>query len=86
MSASLHIRCDGVVRLPCRGVKNSMNVGVAVGMCGYEITTQWEQADAADEVQTVAMSSRAQSSRAQMFGMESQASEVARPSGVQTTE
>ena len=33
--------CDGVVRLPCRGVKNSLNVGVALGMCGHEILRQW---------------------------------------------
>ena len=30
-----------MVQLPCRGVKNSLNVGVAVGMCGYEIARQW---------------------------------------------
>ena len=37
-------KCDAVVRLPCRGVKNSMNVGVAFGMCGYEIARQWSRA------------------------------------------
>ena len=39
--------CDGVVRLPSRGVKNSMNVGVALGMCGYEIVRQWTGGGAA---------------------------------------
>ena len=38
---SLLALCDGVVRLPCRGVKNSLNVGVALGMCGQEILRQW---------------------------------------------
>ena len=33
--------CDAVVQLPCRGVKNSLNVGVALGMCGHEILRQW---------------------------------------------
>ena len=33
--------CDAVVRLPTRGVKNSMNVAVSCGMCGYEIARQW---------------------------------------------
>ncbi|KAL1508088.1 hypothetical protein AB1Y20_007681 [Prymnesium parvum] len=33
--------CDAVVRLPSRGLKNSMNVAVALGMCGYEIVRQW---------------------------------------------
>ena len=40
-SPELLAKCDAVVRLPARGVKNSMNVGVALGMCGYEITRQW---------------------------------------------
>lgn len=34
-------RCDAVVQLPCRGVKNSMNVAVSAGMCGYEVARQW---------------------------------------------
>ena len=33
--------CDAVVQLPCRGVKNSMNVAVSAGMCGHEIVRQW---------------------------------------------
>ena len=39
-------KCDAIVRLPSRGVKNSMNVAVALGMCGYEITRQWTAAGA----------------------------------------
>jgi len=34
--------CDSVVQLPCRGVKNSLNVGVAFGVTAYEILRQWE--------------------------------------------
>ena len=41
LAPELLARCDSVVRLPSRGVKNSMNVGVAFGMCGYEIVRQW---------------------------------------------
>lgn len=33
--------CAGTVQLPCVGVKNSMNVGVAFGMCTHEIARQW---------------------------------------------
>jgi tRNA(Leu) C34 or U34 (ribose-2'-O)-methylase TrmL len=39
--------CDGTVQLPCVGVKNSMNVGVAFGMCAYEVARQWAVAHAA---------------------------------------
>jgi tRNA G18 (ribose-2'-O)-methylase SpoU len=39
--------CAGTVQLPCVGVKNSMNVGVAFGMCAYEMLRQWEARDAA---------------------------------------
>jgi len=35
--------CAGTVQLPCVGVKNSMNVGVAFGMCAHEIARQWHQ-------------------------------------------
>ena len=45
VSPELLAKCDGVVQLPSRGMKNSMNVGVAFGMCGYEISRQWEQAE-----------------------------------------
>ena len=40
-------RCDAVVQLPCRGVKNSMNVAVSAGMCGYEVVRQWSASAAA---------------------------------------
>lgn len=33
--------CDAIVNIPCRGVKNSLNVGVAFGIAGYEIARQW---------------------------------------------
>jgi tRNA G18 (ribose-2'-O)-methylase SpoU len=38
---SLLKECDAIVRIPCQGVKNSLNVGVAFGICGYEIARQW---------------------------------------------
>ena len=39
-------RCDAHVQLPCRGVKNSMNVAVSAGMCGYEVARQWTASEA----------------------------------------
>ena len=36
--------CDATVQLPCRGVKNSLNVGNAFGICVYEMTRQWSLA------------------------------------------
>ncbi|EKX44504.1 hypothetical protein GUITHDRAFT_72172 [Guillardia theta CCMP2712] len=33
--------CDAVVKIPCRGIKNSLNVASAYGICAYEITRQW---------------------------------------------
>eukprot|EP00960_Hanusia_phi_P036080 752123-Hanusia_phi.AAC.6 len=33
--------CDSVVKIPCRGIKNSLNVASAYGICAYEITRQW---------------------------------------------
>ena len=48
LSPELLSLCDGVVRLPCRGVKNSLNVGVALGMCGHEILRQWLCSGAVD--------------------------------------
>eukprot|EP01129_Flabellula_baltica_P012353 TRINITY_DN5571_c0_g1_i1.p1 TRINITY_DN5571_c0_g1~~TRINITY_DN5571_c0_g1_i1.p1 ORF type:complete len:123 (+),score=22.38 TRINITY_DN5571_c0_g1_i1:611-979(+) len=35
--------CDGIVSIPCRGVKNSLNVGVAFGIATFEITRQWTE-------------------------------------------
>ncbi len=36
--------CDATVQIPCRGVKNSLNVGTAFGICAYEMTRQWSLA------------------------------------------
>lgn len=33
--------CDTVVRLPCRGFKNSLNVAVSLAMTVYEAARQW---------------------------------------------
>lgn len=41
LEADLLACCTGVVRIPCRGVKNSLNVGIAAAVCGYEIARQW---------------------------------------------
>ncbi|KAL6064475.1 TrmH family RNA methyltransferase [Balamuthia mandrillaris] len=42
IESDLLAMCDAVVSIPCRGVKNSLNVGVAFGICGYEILRQWQ--------------------------------------------
>lgn len=34
-------KCDHIVTIPTNGVKNSLNVGVAYGVCGYEVLRQW---------------------------------------------
>jgi len=34
-------RTDACARIPVRGRKNSLNVGVAFGVCAYEILRQW---------------------------------------------
>lgn len=34
--------CDQIVSIPTRGVKNSLNVGHAFAISGYEILRQWE--------------------------------------------
>jgi tRNA G18 (ribose-2'-O)-methylase SpoU len=34
-------RCEHRVTIPVFGIKNSMNVGIALGVCGYEIIRQW---------------------------------------------
>lgn len=41
IEADLLAACSTVVRIPCRGVKNSLNVGIATAICGYEIARQW---------------------------------------------
>ncbi len=40
-------RCDGIVRLPCRGVKNSVNVGNCAAVVLYEALRQWLAAERA---------------------------------------
>lgn len=37
--------CSTIVRIPCNGVKNSLNVGVATAICSYEIARQWSLAE-----------------------------------------
>lgn len=41
IEAELLAKCTATVKIACVGVKNSLNVGVAFGMCGYEIARQW---------------------------------------------
>merc|ERR1711971_846576 len=41
LEADLLAASDAIVRVPCIGVKNSLNVGVAAAVCGYEIARQW---------------------------------------------
>eukprot|EP01126_Amoeba_proteus_P049308 TRINITY_DN575_c0_g1_i2.p1 TRINITY_DN575_c0_g1~~TRINITY_DN575_c0_g1_i2.p1 ORF type:complete len:205 (+),score=43.07 TRINITY_DN575_c0_g1_i2:547-1161(+) len=42
ISLNLLKECDGVLHIPCFGTKNSLNVGVAFGICGYELLRQWK--------------------------------------------
>jgi 23S rRNA (guanosine2251-2'-O)-methyltransferase len=42
LNPDLIAMCDYKVRIPLSGVKNSLNIGVALGVCGYEITRQWK--------------------------------------------
>lgn len=39
-------RCDAVVHLPMRGLKNSLNVSVAFGITAYEVLRRYELANA----------------------------------------
>ncbi len=41
IEANLLKKCKDIVRIPCVGIKNSLNVGVAFGICLYEISRQW---------------------------------------------
>jgi tRNA G18 (ribose-2'-O)-methylase SpoU len=36
--------CDGVVEIPMRGRKNSLNIATAFGIAIFEVLRQWEQA------------------------------------------
>jgi len=38
-------QCDNILKIPVAGWKNSLNVGVAFAVCGYEIFRQWELRD-----------------------------------------
>lgn len=41
LEADILAECSAVVRIPCHGVKNSLNVGIAASICGYEVSRQW---------------------------------------------
>ena len=41
ISEELVSQCDNVVRIPCIGQKNSLNVGVAFSVCAFEVLRQW---------------------------------------------
>merc|ERR1712054_123935 len=41
IEADLLALCDAPLRIPCRGVKNSLNVGIAFAVCVYEVARQW---------------------------------------------
>mmetsp|Transcript_20372 Transcript_20372/g.30045 ORF Transcript_20372/g.30045 Transcript_20372/m.30045 type:complete len:235 (+) Transcript_20372:36-740(+) len=41
LEADLLAACSAVVRIPCKGVKNSLNVGIAAAICSYEVARQW---------------------------------------------
>jgi len=41
LEADLLALCTAPVRIPCRGAKNSMNVGVAFAVCAFEVSRQW---------------------------------------------
>lgn len=42
IEADLLALCTAPVRIPCYGVKNSLNVSVAFAICAYEIARQWQ--------------------------------------------
>merc|ERR1711972_1012069 len=37
LEADLLAKCDKILRIPCVGVKNSLNVGIAAAICSYEV-------------------------------------------------
>ena len=45
ISEELVSQCHNVVRIPCIGQKNSLNVGVAYSVCAFEVLRQWGMAD-----------------------------------------
>mmetsp|Transcript_105914 Transcript_105914/g.282080 ORF Transcript_105914/g.282080 Transcript_105914/m.282080 type:complete len:117 (-) Transcript_105914:142-492(-) len=42
IEADLLALCTAPVRIPCYGVKNSLNVSVAFAVCVYELARQWQ--------------------------------------------
>ncbi|CAK0863153.1 unnamed protein product, partial [Prorocentrum cordatum] len=44
LEADLLGLCSAPVRIPCHGVKNSLNVAVAFAICAYEVARQWQWA------------------------------------------
>ena len=43
LSEEVMARCDAIVHLPMRGLKNSLNVSVAFGITAYEVLRRYEQ-------------------------------------------
>ena len=41
LSGNILSKVSGAVQIPVYGWKNSLNVGIAFGICGYEIRRQW---------------------------------------------
>jgi tRNA G18 (ribose-2'-O)-methylase SpoU len=42
ISEKVRARCDGTVRIPMNGLKNSINVATAAGILIYEVLRQWK--------------------------------------------
>lgn len=51
LEADLLSLCTAPVRIPCLGVKNSLNVGVAYAICAFEVARQWRWKSGQDEVE-----------------------------------
>jgi len=41
LSADVLSFCDKIISIPMSGIKNSLNVGVSFGICGFEINKNW---------------------------------------------
>ncbi|KAK3267963.1 hypothetical protein CYMTET_23503, partial [Cymbomonas tetramitiformis] len=50
IEADLLEECDAIVRIPCCGNKNSLNVGVSMAVCCYEMSRQWSSMSASEDV------------------------------------
>ena len=68
LAPALLVRCDGIVKLPSIGVKNSLNVAVALGMCAHEIARQWSAPAARGEVEREAAEAREHAARYHVTG------------------